>query len=144
MILKDLPSQRWKHSTNNLHNIFSVVIENNCRVKLQCFLKHNNLISKLAKQYNNTYQYYHSIEFSKNEKELKQHSKLKAQLIFTKTFNFLGQILISTQVYSIHVFSSQIFRPSDAFLQIYFSRLNGHIFQIFANLFIYCAILTCL
>ncbi len=38
----------------------------------------------------------------------------------------------------------RILRPSDAFLQIWLSKLNGNIFEIFANVFLCCVILTCL
>ncbi len=36
------------------------------------------------------------LKCSKNEKEFKQYSKLKAYLVFIRMFNVLGQILVST------------------------------------------------
>ncbi len=37
------------------------------------------------------------LKCSNNEKELKQYSKLKAYLVFTRMFNVFGQIIVSTQ-----------------------------------------------
>ncbi len=51
--LKNLPNQRWRHSTNNLHNNLSIVTKHNCKMKLQCLLKHNNFTNKPKKQNNN-------------------------------------------------------------------------------------------
>jgi len=53
-------------------------------------LKHNNLTSKPTKQNNNTNKYLIQLKCSKNEIELKQYSKLKAYLVFSRVFNFLG------------------------------------------------------
>ncbi len=59
-------------------------------------------------------------------------------------FNFLGQILVSTCLIPFLFTLPRVIGPSDAFLQICLHKLNGNIFQIFAIIFLWCAILTCL
>ncbi len=81
---------------------------------------------------------------SKNEKKTQTIFKIKSLLGFH--WNVQCSWPNSSFNTSFIPFMSSLcrfLRWSDAFLQIWLNRLNGHIFQIFTIYFFYCAILTC-
>ncbi len=86
----NLPSQRWKHSTSDFHNNLCVVTEHNGGMKLQSFLKHNDLTNKPTKQ--PTIKCLVILSNSKVQKckHLNQYCKLEDYVVFIKMFKFIG------------------------------------------------------
>ncbi len=48
--LRYVPCQRRKHSCSHFNNNLLIIIESNCFLKLQCFLKKDNFVGKFAKE----------------------------------------------------------------------------------------------